>query len=387
MTTRFYFFAGEASGDLHGSRLIQALHADTQNSRFFGVGGPHMRRENFDCLIEMENFQVMGLSDVLKSLPRLWKLFYQVRDQISQIQPDCVVLIDYPGFNLRLARSLRKKGYRGKIVQYICPTIWAHGKKRIETLANNHDLLLTIYPFEAAYFSHTQLKVDYIGNPLVETIQRHVYQSDWKKIIGLPENREIIALFPGSRQGEIQLHAPLQLKAAALLKAKHPQFVFALSCAQDALQKDLVKLAEQGPLLLNDDLFIVPSHYHYELMKSSKAALAKSGTVTLELALHATPSVVHYELTMMNYLFAKYLLRLKLPHYCIVNILANETLFPEFIGRRISSADLQTQLEKMIFDSPLRKNVIAGCKAIQKQLKTDSPHQCAAQEIARILIC
>lgn len=378
--TNYFIFAGETSGDLHGSRLIQSL----QEGHFSGIGGPHMRKENFDCLIKMENFQVMGLTDVLKSFPRLWKLFYQVRDLICQRKPDCLILIDYPGFNLRLAKSLRKKGYQGKIVQYICPSVWAHGKKRIATLAKHDDLLLTIYPFEKPYFSHTQLQVEYIGNPLVETIKTHIDNPNWKKEFGLPSDGEIISLFPGSRKGEILLHAPLQLQTAALLKRRYPQLIFAISCAQESLHEDLVKIAKQSSLKLNEDLFIVPSSVRYELMKSSKASLAKSGTVSLELALHAIPSVIHYELTPLNYFFAKYILRLQLSHYCIVNILAGKTLYPEFMGRQISPKDLSSHIEKLLFDSQNRDEVISGCQKISQELQNDFS---AAKAIQRMLQC
>ena len=133
---------------------------------------PACVRIGLDCFLPMEKFQVMGFSEVFKALPRLWQLFYSVRDNILKVAPDCLILIDYPGFNLRLARALRRKGFKGKLVQYISPTVWAHGKKRIAVLAAYYDLLLTIYPFEAVYFAQTPLRVEYIGNPLSKAIQQ-----------------------------------------------------------------------------------------------------------------------------------------------------------------------------------------------------------------------
>lgn len=379
--TRYFLFAGEASGDLHGSRLMQALRASEKDIVLCGVGGPRMRQEQLECFLHMEHFQVMGFSDVLKSLPHLWKLFYATRDFILKTQPDCVILIDYPGFNLRLARSLRKQGFKGKIVQYICPTVWAHGKKRIDVLANYFDLLLTIFPFEASYFSHTALRVEYIGNPLVETIRSHVYRPDWMSHIGLSSDKDLIALFPGSRQGEIERHVPQQLQAAALLKQTHPHLRFALSCAQESQQEKLLELIQQGPLRLNEDLYLVPPGYNYELMKSCQTALAKSGTVTLELALHKVPTVVHYELSNLNYLFAKYILRLRLPHYCIVNILGKKEIFPELIGRNLSFTTLSEKLKMLHVDFAQRQKVIAACESVKQQLGTQPSHQCAAQAV------
>lgn len=383
---RYFLFAGEASGDLHGSRLIQALRASDLSLSFYGVGGPRMRQEGLECFIQMEQFQVMGLTDVLKSLPRLWKLFYQVRDLILKMNPDCVILIDYPGFNLRLAKALRKQGFKGKLVQYICPTVWAHGKKRIDALETYYDLLLTIFPFEADYFAHTQLRVEYIGNPLAETIRTHLYKTDESEI-GLPADQEIIALFPGSRLGEIKRHVPQQLQAAAQLKLKHPQLRFAISCAQESLHDSLLDLIHQGPLHLNHDLFIVLPRHHYDLMKMCKTALAKSGTVTLELALHGVPTVVHYELSPLNYLFAKYVLRLRLPHYCIVNILSKQTVFPELMGHDVKPTLLNQELEKMHFNLIQRKQVQESCESLKLQLGNRSSHQSAAKAIKELMKC
>jgi lipid-A-disaccharide synthase len=385
--TRYFLFAGEASGDLHGSCLMQALRSAEEDIYLCGVGGPRMREEGLECFSKMENFQVMGFSDVLKSLPRLWKLFYEIRDLILKIRPDCVILIDYPGFNLRLAKALRKKNFKGKIVQYICPTIWAHGKKRIETLTAYFDLLLTIFPFEAAYFTETSLRVKYIGNPLVETLRTHTYQSDWMTQIGLPSNENLIALFPGSRLGEIQRHVPQQLQVATQLKQRYPHLRFALSCAQDSLQENLCELLRDVPFRLNEDLHIVPPRYHYELMKDCKTALAKSGTVTLELALHQVPTVVHYELSALNYLIAKHIMRLRLTHYCIVNILGKQNIFPEFMGRKLSPSDLGKELELLHFNVNRRRQIREICEALRLQLGSKPTHQCAAEAIRELIEC
>jgi lipid-A-disaccharide synthase len=382
---KYFLFAGETSGDLHGSHLMQALQVNDKSLSLCGVGGPLMRQEGLECFIEMEQFQVMGLTDVLRSLPRLLKLFYQTRDLILNLNPDCVILIDYPAFNLRLAASLRKKGFKGKLVQYICPSVWAHGKKRVDILAANYDLLLTVYPFEEAYFSHTALKVEYIGNPLGETIRKHTYQPDWEMILGLPTGKKLIALFPGSRLGEIHNHIPLQLQTAALLKEQDSELCFALSCAQDSLHQDLCHLVQKGPLRLEEDLYIIPSSYRYDLMKTCHFALAKSGTVTLELAYHAVPTVVHYELSILNYLFAKYILRLNLPHYCIVNILGNRTIFPEIMGRKISPHDLKKNLESFLYNSNQREQIRKECQELTHQLGEQSTHQCAARAIRDIM--
>lgn len=385
--TTYFIFAGEASGDLHGSGLIRALQDGRDAISIGGVGGPRMRQEKFECFFPMEEFQVMGFSDVLCSLPHLWKLFYQIRDFILKTKPDCVILIDYPGFNLRLAQALRKQGFTGKLVQYICPTIWAHGKKRIEVLNAYYDLLLTIFPFEADYFANEQLKVEYIGNPLLETIRTYSYQPDWVEQMELPTGRDLIALFPGSRLGEIQRHIPQQLTVAAQIKHRYPNVHFALSCAQESLREKLLSLILRGPLRLNHDLHIIPPQHHYDLMRNCKTALAKSGTVTLELAFHCVPTVVHYEVSALNYLFAKYILKLNLPHYCIVNILSNQTIFPEFIGRNLSTDQMKKKLEQLHFNSNQHGYIRKACETLKEQLGLRPSHQHAAKTIQELMRC
>lgn len=384
--TRYFLFAGETSGDLHGSRLMRSLKHST-DSHFMGVGGPRMRQEGLECFFKMEQFQVMGLSDVLQALPRLCQLFYKVRNTILKAQPDCVILIDYPGFNLRLARALRQKGFKGKLVQYICPSVWAHGQKRIHTLANNYDLVLSIFPFEKDCFAETPLRVTYIGNPLVETVKSHIYHPQWADCLELPLDQPLIALFPGSRQGEIKRHAPKQLQAAALLKQKNPNVRFALSCAQEDFTQELQSFIRQSSLRLQEDLFLVPPHYSYDLMRSCHLALSKSGTVTLELALHHVPTLVHYELTPLNYLFVKYILRLNLPYYCLVNILAQQEIFPEFINRKITAQQLGQELIQLQKDSVHQARIAEACKKLQQELGTQPAHTRAAQAIRELVSC
>lgn len=380
MMTRYFLFAGEASGDLHGCSLIQALAKLDKEAVFYGVGGPQMRQTSLECFLPMEEFQVMGFSDVIRAFPRLYRLFHQVCQHILTLQPDCVILIDYPGFNLRLARALRKRGFKGKLVQYICPTIWAHGKKRIEILTTYYDLLLTIFPFEAAYFAHTGLPIRYIGNPIAQRIHTYCYQSNWKEKLGISTTDSLIALFPGSRPREIKRHLPLQLQTASLLQHRYPELTFAVSCGQDIFKKEIENAIKDGPFFSNP-VVLIPSCYTYELMKDSQSALAKSGTVTLELALHHVPTVVHYEASYFNYAIAKHLLRLNLPYYCLANLLSQKHLFPEWIGRKIPASKLREELESVQFDQNRRLQIISSCQHLKKELALSSSSQIAAEAI------
>lgn len=327
--------AGEASGDLHGSHLIRSLRSDPRIGEIRGVGGPLMENEGMASLHPFSAFQVMGFSEVIKAYPRLRKLFYNIADEILDSKPSALITIDYPGFNLRMATHLRNKGFKGKLIHYISPTVWAWGKGRIRTMEHSLDLLLTVFPFEAASFQGTRLPVRYVGNPLVETIGLKQYATEWRKEIGLPDDIPFLVLFPGSRKGEIERNLPLQLEASRLLMA------------QDKTLHTLISLADDKTVPSDARILRLPKQYNYEAMKECKGAIAKSGTVTLELALHGTPTAVTYPIGLLNYLAAKYLFRIRLPHYCISNILLKETLYPEWIGRGLKPEAIAASLQAL----------------------------------------
>ncbi len=373
MDKKIFIFAGEPSGDLHGSHLLKALKSLIPHCQFEAVAGPLMRNVGVDQLLPMESFAVMGFTDVFLSLPGLIKKFYKVRNHILESQPDAVILIDYPGFNLRLASSLRKKGYTGKIIQYISPTVWAHGSNRIQKMSDTLDLLLTIYPFEKKYFENSPLKVEYIGHPLCQAIQNHTY-AEFKK------DQPIIAIFPGSRAGEIRRNFVKILESAASLT----DVTFAISIANEKVKPLIEEILRPSSL---KNYILVPKEQTYELMKNCKTAIAKSGTVTLELALHEKPTVVVYELSRLNRFIAKYILKLNLPFYCIVNILGEGQIFPELIEQGFTSENLTRNLLSLHQEGGARAHCIEECKRIKASLNEANPTEKASFSILKVLSC
>lgn len=376
MSKSFFIFAGEPSGDLHGSHLVKALKKTFPQIYFEGVTGSALREEGVKTLLPMEKFSVMGYSDVLKAFPSLYKQFYIVRDHILKTSPDGVIFIDYPGFNLRMAKALRKAGYKGQLIHYICPSVWAWGKKRIQHMARTLDMLLTIYPFEATSFQHTSLQVQYISNPLQEYISNYTYDEDWKKSFSSHE-MPLIAIFPGSREGEIRRNLDKQLHAAALFQKKHPHTAFGISCSNEALKPLIESMIHKQNL---KHAFTVPKKFTYELMRDSHSAMAKSGTVTLELALHRRPTVVVYGLSRLNWFIAKFLIRLKMPYYCIVNILQKQRVFPELIETGFDAKTLCYELEQL-HAGPKRDQCIEGCTQIQTLFQKSTASLNAAKAI------
>lgn len=386
---RIFIFAGEHSGDLHGSHLIKALKERSPSLIFEGVCGPCMRALDVHGPLKMEEFEVMGLTDVLLALPRLCRNFHKIRDHILHTSPEAVILIDYPGFNLRLAKALRQYGYQGKIVQYVSPSIWAWGEHRIQAMENTLDLLMVIYPFESAYFNlndHT-LKTTYVGNPIQEYIRNYVYDETWQEKLGITSTKNLIALFPGSRSSEIKRNLPILLETAQRLSKTQPNIQFAISYPNETT-KDLLKTQlALTSISFQKNIFQVPKHYTYELMRDSRTAIAKSGTVMLELALHQRPSIAMYKLTTLNRLYAKYILKLKLPYYCIVNILTNSQVFPEFIEKDLSIDCLSRQLLDLHEDGIKRTNCLNDCERLQKILGQHNASSMAAESVLEMLSC
>lgn len=346
-----------------------------------------MRAEGIDALLKMEDFSVMGFSDVIFALPRLLWYRNKICRWVMKHNPSAVILIDYIEFNMNLAKTLRRQGYQGKIIQYVSPTVWAWRPQRADTLAAYCDLLLTIFPFEEKFFAHTSLPVIYVGNPIKERIQTLTLRKEWKKELqldSLDSDAPFIALFPGSRSGEIDLNLPKQLAVAEQLIRRQPHLRFALSCATERMRKKIMKHVRKSTLTLGQDLFIIPGNYSQELMEFSTAAIAKSGTVTLELALHRCPAIAMYEMSFLNRFIAKHLIKLNLRYYCIVNILAETELFPEFYERHLPVDTMAEALEILIFDEDARARCIRGCTHINTLL---GEHDAADNAAKAILGC
>lgn len=376
-----FLFAGEQSGDLHGGKLLKALTKKLPFCHFYGVGGPHMREERFSPVMNMEKFQAMGFSEVIGSLWTIWRRFRTLKKDILKTNPEAVILIDYPGFNLRMASALRKGGYKGKLIQYISPSVWAWGKKRILKMEKALDLLMTIYPFEPTCFEATSLQTEYVGNPVQESVQNHSYREEWANLFGISPAQSLLAIFPGSRNSEIRHNLPLQIQAAQEVVKQAGPLQIGISCANTDIMKVVTKALEKTKLELNKQVFLIPKVYSYELMRDCKAAIATSGTVTLELALHKTPSVVGYYVSPFNRFVAKYLLRVNLPHYCIVNILNQKTTYPELITQGYNPKNLAKKTLELLRDTPERDACIAGCQEILNGLHIDSPSEKAAEKV------
>ncbi len=357
--------AGEPSADLHGAKLIEELLKTNPKLRIAAVAGPCMRKLPIQTLFPMENLQVMGFVDVLFALPKILSQFFSLRNTLLQLKPKAVIFIDYPGFNLRLAKSLRKKQFPGKLIHYICPTVWAWGEKRIPLMEQNLDLLLTLFPFEKKCFLNPRLAVEHVGHPLVSAIPQ---QS--------AERKKILALFPGSRSHEIERNLPLQLAVAKKIQKEDPSTEIAISISSSDKKKQIEALIQNFPCQL------IPPEKHYELMGKAHVAMATSGTVTLELALHETATVVNYAIRPIDLFLAQKIFQIRLPFYCIVNIIGGKEIFPEFFGSYLTEKALYESIKKL-WENP--EPAQESCKEIRALLTEKNASREAAYHITKIL--
>ncbi len=367
-----FLFAGEVSGDLHGEKLLKELYAQRPDLKVVGVGGPKMRALGMECILPMEEFEVMGFIDILSSLPKLRRHFKKIQNEILKSRPKGVVCIDYPGFNLRLANALRKKNSSAKRIHYICPTVWAWGKGRIPKMEKSLDELLTILPFEPDLFSKQKLNATYVGHPLISRVENHEYDPLWHKTYGLEGEQQILSIFPGSREKEILRNFPTQLKVAQKIGQEHPDLTIAISCSDEKFR----------PLLEKENHLIVGPEHSYELMRASHLAIATSGTVTLELALHHIPTVVTFAITPLDVFLAQTVFRINLPHYALPNIIHKGELFPELFGPNLTEANLKGKVTEFMVSEYKRSGCIEKCKKLRSALGKKN----ASREAARIVL-
>jgi lipid-A-disaccharide synthase len=359
---RYYLVAGEKSGDMHGSQLIKAIRHLDQKAEFRSWGGACMAQAGGNVVVHYTQLAVMGL-DFLGRFMQLWRYLTYCKTEIRTFKPDVVILIDYAGFNLRVAQFAKKHGIQ--TFYYISPKIWAWNSQRIKQIAAYVDKMFTIFPFEEVFYKKYHYSVDYVGNPLVEKINLHTINTRFRCAHKL-DQRPIIALMPGSRFQEISRILPVMLALSEQLPAY--QFVLA---ALSELPKQVY-----GPVYQNKHVRLVYDQT-YDLLAHAYAAIVVSGTATLETAYFQVPQVVVYKTHGLSYLLAKCLV--KLQYISLVNIIAGEGIVPELLQNRCNAASILQALQPLLASQDARQNQIAGYEVIKKALGNMSASKTAAQ--------
>lgn len=327
---RYYIIAGEASGDLHGSNLIKAILQKDTDAAIRCWGGDKMQHAGAELVKHYRELAYMGFVEVLMHLRTILNNIEFCKKDISQYKPDVLVLIDYPGFNMRIAAWAKQQGI--KVVYYISPQVWAWKENRVKKLKRDVDKMLVILPFEVDFYKKWDYAVSYVGHPLIQVVEQEL-----KTPASKLSDKPIIALLPGSRAQEIKVKLPIMLQAV-----KHypnHQFIVAQAPSQpDELYTSII--GNQNVLLANGQT--------YNLLKQSTAALVTSGTATLETALFGVPEVVCYKGNPISYWLAKRLIKVK--YISLVNLIMDKPVITELIQADLNEAMLKKELDKVLYD-------------------------------------
>ena len=361
---KIFIISGEDSGDLHGAKLIASIKQINSNTEFFGIGGNRMQREGLQLTEHIKNLNVIGIFEVVKHYPRIKKIFDNTISEIKKINPDKVVLIDYPGFNLRLAKKLSALNIN--ITYFILPQVWAWKESRTKTLQQCCKKLISIIPFEQKWFSQKNIYVHYAGHPLSELSDLTFDRNSFCQKHGIPEENKIIVLMPGSRSVEIKRHWKIFEKTVKNLRKQHQNLSFVL------LEGDNVNISSSVDL-------IKIKENQYEAIGIADAAIVCSGTATLETAMLRCPMIVCYKLSWPTWILAQMLSKVK--YLSLVNLIAEDKVVDEYLQNKMTAKNLASGVNHL-FKNENRDVIVEKFKRLIKKLKTnENPYTSAARYI------
>ena len=364
--------AGEASGDLHGARLISELRLLVPDLEPFGLGGDEMRAEGLNARAHSSEISVVGITEVLKVLPRARQIFADLLREVDRRRPRLAVLIDFPDFNLRLAKELKERGV--EVVYYISPQVWAWRRGRVKSIAKVVDRMLVLFPFEVDFYREHGVDVVHVGHPLVDEVP--VLGQVWEQ--GEPQGQPYrVAILPGSRVSEIEALLPVMLEAVRLLASELPievRLIKAPTVPRD-LVEEMIELAGLPVEIVSEGRF--------PAIADSHLALCASGTATLEVGLLGTPMVVLYRLGSWTYLLAKMMVHL--PYVSLVNLVLGQKVVPELIQGRANPQSIAAEAEEILTSAGIRDRMRAGLAGLRGRLGEGGASGRAAREVAELL--
>jgi lipid-A-disaccharide synthase len=347
---KYYIIAGEASGDLHGSRLIQAIKKNDEGADIRAWGGDKMEAAGAKLIKHYRDLAFMGFAEVISNLPTIMANMKFCKSDITTFNPDVVIFIDYPGFNLPIAKFAKAKGY--KTAYYISPQIWAWKEKRIHTIKRVVDKMMVILPFEKTFYEKWNFPVDYVGHPLIEIIDQYQLEINKEKIqntLGINKAKKVVALLPGSRKQEITKKLPIMLEASK--DFPDVQFIVGQAPAiTDEFIQSFTNKYQNVTVLKNKT---------YDLLSIADAALVTSGTATLETALFRVPEIVCYKGSPISYAIAKKLIKVK--YISLVNLIMDKQIVKELIQEELTTKNIKSELTELLFNEQRKTTFYRPC--------------------------
>ena len=395
MSRKVFISAGEASGEYYGALTIEALQrrlmAEGQpQAEFFGMGGPRMVAAGLDRVVRAEDMAVMGVTEVVRHLPRIYREFRKLRQSIRERRPDVAILIDFPDIHFRLARELHALGI--PVIFFVSPQLWAWKKHRIELVRKYVDRMVVIFPFEEAFYRERGIRADFVGHPLADAPMPEITREQFAAEYGLDANRTRIGLLPGSRITEIRDHLPEMLKAAHALSAlsavgphrsqsdakEDYEFVVPLAPTLNAAQRrEVQQLVDRyaGSLAVKTVKDARAALLH------ARVSIVASGTATVEAALIGNPFVVVYRVSPLTYAVAKRVV--DVPHVAMVNLIAGKRVVPELIQSDFTASKIVEHITPLLPDGPLRQSMMQELEGIRKKLRAQQRED-AGQSVGAI---
>lgn len=368
--------AGEASGDNYGAQFIDELKKLAPGAKFFGMGGEKMHASGCELLVHANEVAVVGLVEVVKHLPGIRRRFRELVAEAAKRKPDAAVLIDFPDFNLRLARELHELGF--PVFYFVSPQVWAWRTGRVEQIRKYVRKMIVIFPFEQEFYREHGVDVVYVGHPLAWARQPHPSREEFAQQHRLDPVKTWIALLPGSRQKEVSLNMPVMLKSAVLLGSHDQGFQFLLPVAstlsRDWLQQQLA--SSTAPIILTSDA--------RPTLAVARAAIVASGTATVEAALAGTPFVAVYRLAPLTWILGRGMV--KLDTFAMPNLIAGRRIVPELIQSSFTAENVVHELSLLIPDGPPRQQMLADMAEVRAKLHESGHSEAPAVLAAKAVL-
>lgn len=372
---RILISVGEPSGDLHAANLVRELHAIDPKLQFYGMGSVLMQDVGVNLIVNSKNLSIIGLFGIFKQMPEILRAMNTMKKTLFHDRPDLLILVDYPAFNLRLAKIAKKAGV--KVLYYISPKIWAWHQSRAKIIQKYVDVMAVIFPFEIDFYKRWQVNAIFVGNPLVAKAHPTMSKSAVKEGLGLNLSGKIIGLFPGSRRSEIERLLPVMIETAELLSRKMANVIFVLPIASSFSEQDLQPYLAKSKVkihLLKQNI--------YDVIQICDAIVAASGTVTLEIGLLATPFVLVYKVSYLNYILGKAVI--KIPYLGLCNILAGKPITRELIQNDASPEKIAAEITKILTNDVYRTKMIDDLKLLKNCLTSSKQENLV--DLIRLLI-
>lgn len=370
--------SGEASGDQHAAKLVTAVRAQNPEIQFFGMGGDQMRAAGVDIRVDAKPLAVVGLIEILSHIVPLFHAWRTLTHILQHEPPDLLVLIDYPKFNLMLAKKAKQAGI--KVLYYISPQVWAWHRSRVKIIAQRVDKMLVVFPFEEQLYRENNVAVEYVGHPLADKVHPTKDPDTMRREWHIDADATVIGLLPGSRLGEIQRLLPTMLAAAQQLQQRYPNSVFVLPLANSLSPVNVEPYLKSSTLPIK----VIPDEF-YNTVQLCRAVIVTSGTATLEVALLGVPMVIVYKMAALTYWLAKRLI--KIPHIGLCNIVADKLIVKELIQHDANAQNITTEISHILDDAAYRQTMCDELRQVKEKLGQGGGVERAAQAMLEVVGC